>query len=266
MKILAIGAHPDDIEFGCGGTLLRYARKGHDVYLFILTKGDVGAHPEADNQTKIMGIRFSTLPYTKLLLDTHGYTGFGIFHEGYETVGWPGGIWDTILGQYCRGERKKPVWAVGEVDYEGRPSESLTGSKNVFLLKKKTRSGLIDALRRGASYAVIPAPQCELMLDEFTVRDESGSQAGTIGEEIRAAGPVTITVSLSSKKETGEIAKIMLIKDGSIFKLYEKSLPFHIRVIDESVGIPGKKSYYRIDANCGRSTLVSNPIFRQYTN
>ncbi|MBU0634939.1 MAG: PIG-L family deacetylase, partial [Candidatus Omnitrophica bacterium] len=24
-NILAIGAHPDDIEFGCGGTLLKYA-------------------------------------------------------------------------------------------------------------------------------------------------------------------------------------------------------------------------------------------------
>ncbi len=29
MRILAIGAHPDDIEAGCGGTLLKYAQKGH---------------------------------------------------------------------------------------------------------------------------------------------------------------------------------------------------------------------------------------------
>ena len=26
VNILAIGAHPDDIEFGCGGTLTKYAR------------------------------------------------------------------------------------------------------------------------------------------------------------------------------------------------------------------------------------------------
>lgn len=42
MKILAIGAHPDDIEFGCGGTLIKYARKGHDIYLLVLTEGGRG--------------------------------------------------------------------------------------------------------------------------------------------------------------------------------------------------------------------------------
>ncbi len=31
MNILAIGAHPDDIEFGCGGTLAKYAQKGHNI-------------------------------------------------------------------------------------------------------------------------------------------------------------------------------------------------------------------------------------------
>jgi LmbE family N-acetylglucosaminyl deacetylase len=39
MRILAIGAHPDDIEFGCGGTIAKYARQGHDVFLLIMTDG-----------------------------------------------------------------------------------------------------------------------------------------------------------------------------------------------------------------------------------
>ncbi len=42
MNILAIGAHPDDIEFGCGGTLLKYIRKGHNVYLLVMTEGHKG--------------------------------------------------------------------------------------------------------------------------------------------------------------------------------------------------------------------------------
>lgn len=42
MNILAIGAHPDDIEFGCGGTLLKYIRNGHDVYLLVMTEGHKG--------------------------------------------------------------------------------------------------------------------------------------------------------------------------------------------------------------------------------
>lgn len=42
MNILAIGAHPDDIEIGCGGTLAKYASYGHHIYLFIATCGGAG--------------------------------------------------------------------------------------------------------------------------------------------------------------------------------------------------------------------------------
>jgi hypothetical protein len=39
VNILAIGAHPEDIELGCGGTLLKTARQGHNIYLYTLTQG-----------------------------------------------------------------------------------------------------------------------------------------------------------------------------------------------------------------------------------
>ena len=42
MRILAVGAHPDDIEILCAGTLLRYRRLGHDVIMAIATNGDQG--------------------------------------------------------------------------------------------------------------------------------------------------------------------------------------------------------------------------------
>lgn len=62
MKILAIGPHPDDIEIGCGGTLLKYARAGHDVYLLVLTGGDFGGTPdvrkkEARESAEYMGAK-----------------------------------------------------------------------------------------------------------------------------------------------------------------------------------------------------------------
>ncbi|MBI5788271.1 MAG: PIG-L family deacetylase [Candidatus Schekmanbacteria bacterium] len=44
MNILAIGAHPDDIEFGCAGTLIKYARQGHHIFLLIMTKGEGGGN------------------------------------------------------------------------------------------------------------------------------------------------------------------------------------------------------------------------------
>ncbi|MBU1087051.1 MAG: PIG-L family deacetylase [Candidatus Omnitrophica bacterium] len=46
MNVLVIGAHPDDIEIGCGGSLLKYAQAGHNVYLLVLTCGEVGGDPQ----------------------------------------------------------------------------------------------------------------------------------------------------------------------------------------------------------------------------
>lgn len=42
MKILAIGCHPDDLEIGCGGTLARYAKQGHEVTMCHVANGDKG--------------------------------------------------------------------------------------------------------------------------------------------------------------------------------------------------------------------------------
>jgi LmbE family N-acetylglucosaminyl deacetylase len=50
MRILAIGAHPDDIEFGCGGTLIKYAQQGHEVFLLVMTDGGAGGEPAARRQ------------------------------------------------------------------------------------------------------------------------------------------------------------------------------------------------------------------------
>jgi LmbE family N-acetylglucosaminyl deacetylase len=38
--ILAIGAHPDDIEIGCAGTLLSYAKQGSEIYFIIASLGE----------------------------------------------------------------------------------------------------------------------------------------------------------------------------------------------------------------------------------
>lgn len=61
MNILAIGAHPDDIEFGCGGTLLKYSENGHKVYMLVLSKGDKGGTPavrqkEQENSARILKV------------------------------------------------------------------------------------------------------------------------------------------------------------------------------------------------------------------
>jgi len=51
---LAIGAHPDDIEFGCGGTLAKWAASGCIVHHLVLTDGSKGTwNPDADTTALI---------------------------------------------------------------------------------------------------------------------------------------------------------------------------------------------------------------------
>jgi LmbE family N-acetylglucosaminyl deacetylase len=43
VNVLAIGAHPDDIELYCGGTMARYAEAGHGVFFAVVCDGCSGA-------------------------------------------------------------------------------------------------------------------------------------------------------------------------------------------------------------------------------
>ena len=44
MKVLAVGAHPDDLEILCGGTLARFVKEGHEVVMCHATLGDRGSY------------------------------------------------------------------------------------------------------------------------------------------------------------------------------------------------------------------------------
>ena len=62
MKVLAIGAHPDDLEIGCGGTLIRHSGSGDEVYLLVVTDGSMGGKPdtrgrEQRDAAKILGAK-----------------------------------------------------------------------------------------------------------------------------------------------------------------------------------------------------------------
>lgn len=43
MKVLAVGAHPDDLEILCVGTLAKYAQRGDSVTMAVATNGEVGS-------------------------------------------------------------------------------------------------------------------------------------------------------------------------------------------------------------------------------
>ena len=58
MNILAIGAHPDDIELGCGGLLLRAVRQGHNVYMYTLTRGGASGDPSQRTKELLQSAKF----------------------------------------------------------------------------------------------------------------------------------------------------------------------------------------------------------------
>jgi N-acetylglucosamine malate deacetylase 1 len=67
VDILAIGAHPDDIELSASGTLLAHAAKGYRFGLLDLTQGELGSRgtpakrrEEAEKSAKILGATFRT--------------------------------------------------------------------------------------------------------------------------------------------------------------------------------------------------------------
>ena len=58
MNILAIGAHPDDIELGCGGLLIKAVRQGHNVYMYTLTRGAASGDPINRTREQIEAAKF----------------------------------------------------------------------------------------------------------------------------------------------------------------------------------------------------------------
>jgi len=77
MKILAIGAHPDDVELGCFATLTKFAKEGHEIHILVCSNGEAGLvgveaiHSRVDEAKKSAAlinakVYFGNLPDTKI--------------------------------------------------------------------------------------------------------------------------------------------------------------------------------------------------------
>lgn len=52
MNILALAAHPDDSEINCGGTIAKYIKQGHEVYMVHACQGDKGDYLHSPEEMK----------------------------------------------------------------------------------------------------------------------------------------------------------------------------------------------------------------------
>jgi LmbE family N-acetylglucosaminyl deacetylase len=56
-RVMLIAAHPDDPEFGCAGTIAKWAGEGKEVYYCLVTSGDVGTRDETITPGKLASLR-----------------------------------------------------------------------------------------------------------------------------------------------------------------------------------------------------------------
>jgi len=73
--LLAFGAHPDDIEFGCGGVIAKETRAGRKAHFVICSRGEAGTHgtpaqrvAEARKSAALLG---ATVEFIELDGDAH---------------------------------------------------------------------------------------------------------------------------------------------------------------------------------------------------
>jgi LmbE family N-acetylglucosaminyl deacetylase len=73
--VLAFGAHPDDIEFGCGGVIARETSAGRAAHFIICSRGEAGSHGtpaqrvlEANRAARLLG---ASLEFVELDGDAH---------------------------------------------------------------------------------------------------------------------------------------------------------------------------------------------------
>lgn len=89
-RALAIGAHPDDIEFGCGGTLAKWAAAGCTVLHLVCTDGSKGSWDPAQDPAELVATRQEEQREAARRL---GGSGDVVF------LGWPDGELDAGLRQ-----------------------------------------------------------------------------------------------------------------------------------------------------------------------
>jgi LmbE family N-acetylglucosaminyl deacetylase len=92
-RALAIGAHPDDVEFGCGATLAKWAAAGCVVHHLVCTDGSKGTWDADEDLAELVARRQDEQRDAAKAL---GATGEVVF------LGWPDGELESGLRQ--RGE------------------------------------------------------------------------------------------------------------------------------------------------------------------
>jgi hypothetical protein len=220
------------------------------------------AHPEARNVDKDSQVSIRTEDHSFDLLQSKGYSGFGIFFEGFKTVGKINGIWDSLLKEYCAGIRKDPVWATGFLSFDstGKLEDSLKALKTVLLLPKINDQEVLKALKNGKMYSALGSDSSGFVLNDFTVSDPQSKEEKIMGEWLNTAGAPLVRIKADFLNGQPRLFKIKLIRNGEVINDFETLAPADITFLDAQAPATGN-FYYRLEIHGPQLEAVTNPIF-----
>jgi LmbE family N-acetylglucosaminyl deacetylase len=81
-RAMAVGAHPDDIEFGCGGTLAKWAAAGCEIFHVVCTDGSKGSWDPTEDTAALVTTRQQEQRAASLALGGKGEVAFLEYVDG----------------------------------------------------------------------------------------------------------------------------------------------------------------------------------------
>lgn len=234
------------------------------------------AHPEASYNQRISteqnnalltfalksvlqdGVDIVTEPYYDLLNATFDYTGFAIFFEGMLRLGAPEGMWDSLLLQFCKGTRERPVWAISEIDMEsGTDPQTASVAQTVFLVKEKSKQDYLDALRKGRVYCYTEGLTHWVDITDYSI--VSGGKKAISGEIIPYEPDAVLHFDTQITKHDLDLNAVV-IKDGKI--LARQNLTGNPSITIPLAPTKDDIGYVRIVIyNKEAMVIATNPIF-----
>ncbi|MDQ1372728.1 MAG: hypothetical protein QOJ09_66, partial [Actinomycetota bacterium] len=100
-RALAIAAHPDDVEFGCGATLAKWAAKGCRIHHLVCTDGSKGSWDPDEDVTELVVTRQEEQKAASRALGGDGDVVFLAYPDGELEAGarqrWEVAYWIRVL-------------------------------------------------------------------------------------------------------------------------------------------------------------------------
>jgi hypothetical protein len=222
--------------------------------------------PEAEMRDKIAGVKLLTTPYMHDVTATDRHNGFAGIYGDVFTAHRPGGEWDKMLLQYCRGSRAKPPVIIGELDYHGK-KRRIDMIQTVVNVDQVESSKIVEAIVHGHSYAYSQPLSKQIKIGTILV--SCGPEKGSLGEVIKRGKNADAELEVSgSITGLGSITNISLsvVVNGqllSIQRQYGNKFDFKVPIKAELLKNQ-RKNYIRMmirTNNAGQ--IFTNPIYIQ---